>query len=425
MNFKKVDIKDFYLLTTEVENLFINEVLPEAPGDYVKVYLYALMSAENQPELTNERLAQILKLPEDTVLSAWNYFQEAGLIRKKPNNKPGKFNFDIEFVSQRDLLYGNIDKDANFVSFTHEEETSDTFYDGEAYREVIAFVEETTGRMLSAKDLKEITSWIDDLGATVDVIEAATTYCTEHMKTNVNYIAKVVMQWTEDGYRTKEDVENHLKTIGERQTCYKRIIQSLGLNRAATSAEKRMIDVWMDEWRYNLDRILEACDKTISTANPNLNYVNKVLENWKKDAAELGRDVNNKLTVNQQVLNSFYEHLREEAKEKARARLEEVYIKLPRIKELDCELKELGTELSMGVLKGLSKEERERLKNAIQKNEAERGALLTENNFALDYTDVKFRCEKCGDTGIDEDGQRCTCVKQRIGEAELWQQSQK
>ena len=48
MNFKTERIKDFYLLATEVENIFINEYLPQAPGDYVKVYLYALLYAKQR-----------------------------------------------------------------------------------------------------------------------------------------------------------------------------------------------------------------------------------------------------------------------------------------------------------------------------------------------------------------------------------------
>lgn len=35
---KHTDREDLFLYTTDVENLFINEFLPGAPGDYVKVY---------------------------------------------------------------------------------------------------------------------------------------------------------------------------------------------------------------------------------------------------------------------------------------------------------------------------------------------------------------------------------------------------
>ena len=57
--------------------------------------------------------------------------------------------------------------------------------------------------------------------------------------------------------------------------------------------------------------------------------------------------------------------------------------------------------------------------------EEERAVLLTENNFTVDYTDIKYSCKKCGDTGIDENGSRCVCVKERIGEAELWQKEKR
>ena len=46
MNFKKEIIKDFYLRDTNVENIFINEYMAQAPGNYVKVYLFALMYAD-------------------------------------------------------------------------------------------------------------------------------------------------------------------------------------------------------------------------------------------------------------------------------------------------------------------------------------------------------------------------------------------
>ena len=33
MSFEREEIRDIYLLTTEVENIFINEYMPGAPGD--------------------------------------------------------------------------------------------------------------------------------------------------------------------------------------------------------------------------------------------------------------------------------------------------------------------------------------------------------------------------------------------------------
>ena len=53
---------------TPVENLFIQEFLPRASGDYVRVYLYGLMQCYHPSEdMTLERTAHILDLPPETV----------------------------------------------------------------------------------------------------------------------------------------------------------------------------------------------------------------------------------------------------------------------------------------------------------------------------------------------------------------------
>ena len=39
MNYIKEKTKDFYLLDSRFENIFINEYMPAAPGDYLKVYM--------------------------------------------------------------------------------------------------------------------------------------------------------------------------------------------------------------------------------------------------------------------------------------------------------------------------------------------------------------------------------------------------
>ena len=96
-----------------------------------------------------------------------------------------------------------------------------------------------------------------------------------------------------------------------------------------------------------------------------------------------------------------------------------------RISEVDEELKTLGSKLSRGVLTGMTREHMDETRRLMNLLEEERAVLLTENNFTVDYTDIKYSCDKCGDTGIDENGNRCACAKERIGEAELWQKEKR
>ena len=75
------ETKDLFLYSTEIENLFINEFLPAAPGDYVKVYLFGLMCARHGQDIDTRKLALILGLSERDVEEAWIYWEAKGLVR--------------------------------------------------------------------------------------------------------------------------------------------------------------------------------------------------------------------------------------------------------------------------------------------------------------------------------------------------------
>ena len=283
-------------------------------------------------------------------------------------------------------------------------------------------MENLLGKTFSPRETKEIFSWAEEIGATDDIILGAASYCAEKGKTGINYISKVIRQWTDDGLLTKKDIKEHLDKIEARSGLQRQILNSLGLNRGATAAEKEMIDRWFDQLHFNQERVMEACARASFISSPNLRYVNKVLENWYEEAKSSGRDVNTKITVTQADLNRYYEYLRNKAREEAEERKKEVYSRIPRIKEIDGEMMDLGRNLSKVILGG-KPEKVEEIKKLLALLEEERAVLLTENNYRRDYTDIKFACEKCSDTGITEDGVRCSCVEERIGEAEIWQNS--
>ena len=424
MNFNRGKVKDFYLLTTDVENLFINEYLPGAPGEYVKVYLYGLLYAQLGSDMTHREMETQLGLSEKTLEDAWNYWEKMGVIKKIPEKGNNVLNFDIEYVNLREEMYGNFHTEGGTESVSAEKAKEPVgnkpLYDVEL-KKLFDRTELILGRPLSPAESGEIASWISQEGATPALIEAAFDYCCRRGKANVNYVCKVVLEWNSKGLKKEPEIQEYISNLDERQGTYRKILNSLGLSRNATQAEKKMIDYWIDELGFNTERILSACDKTISLASPNLRYVNKVLENWAEEATDQGRDVNQKITVTQAVLNKYYEHLRSEAEIQAENRRREVYEAVPRIKDVDEELKTLGSKMSRGVLTGMSRQQLDETRRMINLLEEERAVLLTESNFSTDYTDIKYSCDKCSDTGIDEKGNRCACAKERIGEAELWQ----
>ncbi|MBQ9960644.1 MAG: DnaD domain protein [Firmicutes bacterium] len=421
MSFTREKTKDFYMLTTDVENIFINEYMPIAPGEYVKVYLYGLFYSQTDMELTHEQMAGQLNLTEVQVEEAWEFWSQLGLVVKTQKG----MDYDIEFRQLRSLMYGSPEGESQIVETRGEApasaEKTQSLYD-EELKDLVLGIEALLGKTLSPKETREIFFWVEEVGATLDVIKGAVAYCIEKGKTGINYMTKVIEQWTCDGLKTDEDVKTRLEEAEQRYSDYKQILQTLGLNRGVTKAEKEMIDKWFDEMNFNRERVLEACIKGSFISNPNLRYVNGILEKWYDEAKACGHNVNCKLSVTQADLNKYYEFLRKKAEEDAQARKAEVYQKIPRIEEVDKELIVLGKKLSRSLLGGDSKSlaEEKRLMNLL---EEERAVLLTENNFSEDYTDIKYSCSQCNDTGVSEDGGRCECTKKRIGEAELWQNS--
>lgn len=423
MNFSKEKNREFYLLTTEVENFLINEYMPAAPGDYVKVYLYGLMYAQQRQEMTHEALAQQLRLSIEEVDRAWSYWAEMHVVRRIPRGERteavgGKnLPYDIVFVNLREQMYGKPTEPGGFAGEGAEE---DQAFNAEL-KAMLEQIEQLAGKILSARETEEIYSWLKDFGATPEVICYAWEYCCDKGKRNIKYISKVVAQWSRQGFRTVADVQEFLDGIEQKYAVQKRILQALGMNRSATEAEKALIDTWFNEMHFNLDRVLEACGKTVSIANPNLRYVNKVLENWYQEAKAEGRDVNKKVIVTQTVLNQYYEYLRRREEQAAQERKAEVYSKLPRIEEIDRRLNILHSGISKNLLRGGDQTALQKSREEMHRLEEERAVLLTENNFSIDYTDVQYSCELCKDTGVTDEGQRCSCTKRRIEEAELWQ----
>ena len=412
MKFDKGKTKDYYLFTTDVENVFINEYMTEAPGEYVKAYLYGLFCSEHGMELKSALMAEVLHMDEDRLREAWEYWERMNVVAIEEEDD----DYTVVFLSLREQLFSGEQGVERAIEMSDEVIDED-----EEFKRLTEDAEDMLGRPLNGRELQEIDSWTKELGVPGEVIHEAFDYCVEIGKPSINYISKVILAWAKEGLTDRKMVKEYLEKTSERQGIYRRILNSLGLKRNVTEAEKRLVDSWLDDMKFSPERILEACEKAGFTQSPNLRYVNKVLENWKQEADTWGRDVNQRVNVSQNTLNKYYEYLRNQAEKRAEGRRQEVYNKLPEIRQIDINLQSLSSKISRGLLGGSTVQDMNSVRQEIRNLEKERAILLTENNYALDYTDVKYLCPKCSDTGIDENGQRCSCTRERMGEAELWQ----
>ena len=74
---------------TPVENMFLQEYMPSASGDFIKVYLYGLMQCYHPVESASlETMARELRMELQQVENAYAYWERMGLVRRVSDNPP-------------------------------------------------------------------------------------------------------------------------------------------------------------------------------------------------------------------------------------------------------------------------------------------------------------------------------------------------
>ncbi|MBQ9707579.1 MAG: DnaD domain protein [Firmicutes bacterium] len=404
MAFRHEKTSDLFLKETGVENMFINEYMAAAPGDFVKVYLIAQMYADAGLEISNEAIAKTLGIEHEDVLKAWTYWEKKGIVRKIFAEDKSRLEYDVEFINLREQLYGS-----KSVKMSSEQSLQSSMADKDI-QEMLSEIEKMTGSVMNGTEVTEIVGWLSDYNIAPDVIIYAYRYSLDRKRKNIKYIEAVIRNWAEEGLLTVEAISRKLSENDRKQHLYRRVFQALGFIRNATEEERRIMDTWFDTMGFSLEKVLEACKKTSGISSPNINYVNKVLTNWYEEqnsAASSG----GKSEVTSGDVSRYYEALREKEMKEAEARRQEVYSKVPRIREIEETLGASAAEMAMAIANGRS--DRDKLiAETKARNDAmniEEAFLLTDNGFDIDYMDVKYSCENCKDTGVLETGERCQC----------------
>ena len=468
--FRKEAKTTAYLYDTPVENIFIAEYMPEIPGEYLKVYLYAQMLAnkgdamESHPAPANgaagsqagaaagtasapddgavglgadslaagyRKIAKALHMEIVDVEKAFVYLAELGLAEKRA----GRWTFPI----MKEKLYGSgkVQRQGSAARGA-QEGTQGSQAAGaqtgrpDAYRrllqnkpvaEMTDKVQQIVGRFLLPEETKAIMDWITELGMDPDLVVRAYEYAKQRGATSHRYVGKVLMGWAENGIHTRRDADEYLSERDERHFVYRRIMQALGFSRNVTEEEARLIDEWVDELDCEMSQIMDACAKTAGIGNPNIKYVDAVLRNSRGGS----KSQSGQQEVSRNRVLAYYAHLREEAEQRAEMARQEVYAKVPQIRQMDEQIQAASREMTNVMVRGgADKLDRIRsLRAQLTQAEEARTRLLTEHGVPIDYMNVRYRCPRCGDTGVLDNGARCDCYLEVVKEAANWHEEEK
>lgn len=263
---------------TTIDNIFIEDFMPIADGDYVKVYLYTYKHILAGTKLTDEIIAKNLQLTLTDVKRAWKYWEDRGVVSIKEGIDDTRI---IEYIDLKKLYVENISS----VSVPKPSPTQtlmDTFVSNERIREMFGSIDYHIRRQTTPVEKTEILQWITEYNMSPDIIELAFDYSADRQKRiNVNYVKGVVRGWYDEKLFTLDDIIDKLQQSDERYVRKNYVMNKLGLPfRTVSDTEIDTINNWYDT--FDEDIVDEALNRTSGIANPSINYADAIITRWEQ-----------------------------------------------------------------------------------------------------------------------------------------------
>ncbi len=277
--------------TTLLENEFIDEYMPKANGEYVKVYLLLLRyMGDPSAELTVSGIADLLECTEKDVTRALNYWKKQGLVDY------GQAVQELQDASKEAGAEGanrsgiTVSGSRNTAGSKKTVQIPPSQKNRKDFGEVIHVTEQYLGKTLTKTESEAIVYFYDTLGMSADLIEYLIEYCVENGHKSIHYIRKVALSWAEEKIKTVEEAK--LASSQYSRNSYI-VLNAYGIKgRAPAASEMKYIRRWNEEYGFSSDLIAEACDRTMKmTHQPSFGYTETILKNWMDKGVKTMADV--------------------------------------------------------------------------------------------------------------------------------------
>ncbi|MCJ8046946.1 DnaD domain protein [Blautia sp. NSJ-166] len=334
------------LEVTILSNRFIDNFMPRANGEFVKVYIYLLRAVSSSPSsFSLEHMADRLFCTERDIFRALKYWegekilsltyttdrQLSGITLLEPFADVGHMESSASSenifstagtssspvsaqmaagISQPVALTGSAPKNVSLSSSnsavsggTSSELSTSADYirsltpdhiselkQNEEVSQLLYIAEQYLAKTLTPTEMQKIFFFYDELHMSADLIEYLVEYCVSRGRKSMRYIETVALAWTRDGVTTVEMARDASSRFSKD---YYTILKAMGISgRNPVENEISYIDTWRKTYGFDLELIQEACSRTVlSTGQPSFQYADKILSGWKKKNVHTLEDV--------------------------------------------------------------------------------------------------------------------------------------
>lgn len=284
-----------------VPNIFIDNYMADASGEFIKVYLYLLRCMNsNGGSVSISAIADYLNHTEKDVMRALKYWEKTGVLSLEldsSNRLTGLCFNDLNSCSVSEappahvqpappvevhpLTVSGTTKSATSVAEKRDYSLDEVkaFCNNHEVSELLFIIETYLKHPLNSTEMNTIFFWYDGLHFSGELIEYLVEYCITNGHSSLRYMDKVALGWAENGIDTIEKAKEH---VSIRSKAYYSIMKSFGISgRNLADSEMAFVNKWTKEYGFDTELIQEACKRTISaTQKPSFEYADSILTNW-------------------------------------------------------------------------------------------------------------------------------------------------
>lgn len=322
---------------TTVSDIFIDQYMPKANGEFVKVYLYLLRATGSGAGIaTISEIADHFSNTEADIVRALNYWASEGILQVQTGadgqitginlcslavsdmqaaqnnlqnnvvNNTAQNNLQSNVVNNAVQNISGADSQvqdsvvkklksqaADKAAPSQKEYTLDEikeFRKNPDISELFFIIETYLKHTLSSTDTNMVLYWLDELHFSTDLVEYLVEYCITKGHSSLRYMNKVALGWADAGIKTVDQAKDDAAAHSQ---IYYSVMKALGITgRNLVDSEMSLINKWVGEYGFDIELVKAACSKTISAIQkPSFEYTDSILTNWRKKDVHTLKDV--------------------------------------------------------------------------------------------------------------------------------------
>lgn len=271
----------------------VNNNLRLAGAIQLKALLYLYCNSGTK-DTSCEAIAEALGADKGDVSDAMIFWCERGLVIKdgeEPAAVPvtlapanDEFSVSVSLLKEEKPVTPAKKKVADLpISRPSHEQIAVRCNECEEFRELFSEAQMILGKTIGYEGQSILIMLHDSYDLPVEVILMLLEYVTAKGKTGYKYIATVGKEWSEKEIVTIEAAEEYISSQNEADEIWKRFKALTGVNNPnPTAKQKKFLSVWTKDFGFSVEMICLAYEICIdNTGKMNLEYMNKVLKNWK------------------------------------------------------------------------------------------------------------------------------------------------